>query len=135
MKRTRKIHCPTKARFKGDLVGCGSTNVVGPDEEGLYDCCNCGLFFTKRAAASHVKRAPISECIRSMERKVAQSHNLWRSVNASILAVLKSRKSQPQMIATLLKIAGPKKPNEPSSLGNFRSAARQLKRGEVVWVL
>lgn len=29
----------------GDLLGCGSTNVVGPDYEGLYDCLDCGIWF------------------------------------------------------------------------------------------
>ncbi|MBU0501441.1 MAG: hypothetical protein KJ558_10120 [Gammaproteobacteria bacterium] len=37
--------CPDTTRNTGDLVGCGSSNVSGPDEEGLYDCGDCGLFF------------------------------------------------------------------------------------------
>jgi len=40
-----EIKCPTNERHPGDLVGCGSTNVIGPDEEGLCDCMDCGLFF------------------------------------------------------------------------------------------
>jgi hypothetical protein len=27
--------------------GCGSTNVIGPDSEGIYDCLDCGLFFVR----------------------------------------------------------------------------------------
>lgn len=42
---TLEVRCPSTSRFNGDLVGCGSTNVFGPDEEGLYDCADCGLFF------------------------------------------------------------------------------------------
>jgi hypothetical protein len=43
------ITCPI-ARSKPDgaprtIIGCGSTNVVGPDDEGLYDCLDCGIFF------------------------------------------------------------------------------------------
>lgn len=37
--------CPAVARFPGDIVGCGSDNVTEPDDEGLCDCLNCGLFF------------------------------------------------------------------------------------------
>jgi hypothetical protein len=43
------IYCPTKARYEGDLVGCGSRNLAGPDEEGLYDCLDCGIFFSADA--------------------------------------------------------------------------------------
>jgi hypothetical protein len=39
------IYCPTKERYPGDLVGCGSRNLAGPDDEGLYDCLDCGIFF------------------------------------------------------------------------------------------
>lgn len=27
------------------IIGCGSTNVSGPDDEGLYDCLDCGIWF------------------------------------------------------------------------------------------
>ena len=40
--------CPTSATLEQTelgLVGCGSTNVLGPDTEGLYDCLDCGLWF------------------------------------------------------------------------------------------
>lgn len=39
------IRCPDTARYTEDLVGCGSFNVSGPDNEGIYDCHDCGLFF------------------------------------------------------------------------------------------
>jgi hypothetical protein len=45
-----RMKCPTTPRFEGDLVGCGSTQLDGPDEEGFYDCLECGLFFTKEAS-------------------------------------------------------------------------------------
>lgn len=45
----RPVTCPTATNApyggKHSIVGCGSTNVVGPDHEGLYDCCDCGIFF------------------------------------------------------------------------------------------
>ena len=39
------IRCPQGSRYKGDAVGCGSLNVYGPDDDGYYDCLDCGLFF------------------------------------------------------------------------------------------
>lgn len=27
------------------MTGCGSTNVAGPDDDGIYDCLDCGVFF------------------------------------------------------------------------------------------
>ena len=43
----KPVTCPTAARFSGDLVGCGSAKLAGPDDEGFYDCLNCGLWFRK----------------------------------------------------------------------------------------
>lgn len=37
--------CPTHKRCPDDIVGCGSTNVTAPDDEGLYDCIDCGIWF------------------------------------------------------------------------------------------
>lgn len=48
--RIRKIVCPTEKRHPEDIVGCGSSDVSGPDEEGLYDCHACGMFFDPRTA-------------------------------------------------------------------------------------
>jgi hypothetical protein len=42
--------CPTACRFEGDLVGCGSSNVVWDEADELYDCFNCGLFFNREQA-------------------------------------------------------------------------------------
>jgi hypothetical protein len=39
------VRCPSHPNLKGELAGCGSTNVSGPDDEGFYDCHDCGLFF------------------------------------------------------------------------------------------
>jgi hypothetical protein len=27
------------------IIGCGSTNVTGPDFEGLWDCHSCGIWW------------------------------------------------------------------------------------------
>ena len=37
--------CPDNERFPGDIVGCGSTDVSDPDDEGICDCYNCGIWF------------------------------------------------------------------------------------------
>jgi hypothetical protein len=37
-------------------VGCGSAKLTGPDDEGLYDCCDCGLFFTAEAASAQTEQ-------------------------------------------------------------------------------
>lgn len=46
------IHCPTEPTDKDGnphtIIGCGSSNVDGPDEEGLYDCFDCGIHFDPR---------------------------------------------------------------------------------------
>jgi len=44
------VRCPTGARWEGDLVGCGSANLSEEDDEGLFDCLDCGLFFKRDAA-------------------------------------------------------------------------------------
>jgi hypothetical protein len=38
------LHCPT--HMVPGLNGCGSTNLEGPDDEGFYDCVDCGMWFT-----------------------------------------------------------------------------------------
>jgi uncharacterized C2H2 Zn-finger protein len=44
------LRCPTVARWVGDLVGCGSTQLIKEDDEGFLDCLDCGLFFKRDAA-------------------------------------------------------------------------------------
>lgn len=44
------ICCPSAPRWEGDLVGCGSRNLTDADDEGFYDCIDCGLFFKADAA-------------------------------------------------------------------------------------
>lgn len=39
------VQCPESKRHKDDIIGCGSSNVTGADEEGFHDCLSCGLFF------------------------------------------------------------------------------------------
>jgi len=46
VKVTPWVCCPAESRFDGDVCGCGSENVQGPDAEGVYDCLECGIFFT-----------------------------------------------------------------------------------------
>lgn len=46
----QKVTCPSEARHPDDVVGCGSTNVSGPDEEGLFDCHDCGVFMNPLTA-------------------------------------------------------------------------------------
>lgn len=42
----KPVTCPVRPRFDGDIVGCGSAHLSGPDTEGYYDCLDCGIFFT-----------------------------------------------------------------------------------------
>lgn len=44
------LTCLDTARRPGDIVGCGSENVTGPDSEGFHDCLDCGMFFKTTAA-------------------------------------------------------------------------------------
>ena len=41
----QKVVCPDTLGQLEDIQGCGSSSVVGPDEEGFFDCNACGLFF------------------------------------------------------------------------------------------
>ncbi len=44
------LRCPTYSRGEYDVVGCGSTNLEGPDPgDGTYDCLDCGIWFTEEA--------------------------------------------------------------------------------------
>ena len=47
--REARVKCPKHTVKDSTLLGCGSTNVIGPDSEGFYDCLNCGLLFKVRA--------------------------------------------------------------------------------------
>ncbi len=38
--------CPTERRWPVDIVGCGSADVVWDPDEQMFDCRDCGLFFT-----------------------------------------------------------------------------------------
>ncbi len=40
------VNCPKDEPTPNSLVGCGSTNIIGPDNDGLYDCLDCGLWFS-----------------------------------------------------------------------------------------
>ena len=39
------LRCPTTKSSPTAIEGCGSTNLTGPDWEGLYDCLDCGIWF------------------------------------------------------------------------------------------
>ena len=51
-----KVRCPSPGDGRG-LEGCGSFNVTGPDEEGLYECDDCGLWFDEQNARDAIKAA------------------------------------------------------------------------------
>ena len=49
-----QLRCPAPGTESDEqrslgLIGCGSINVIGPDDESLYDCLDCGLWFTVEA--------------------------------------------------------------------------------------
>jgi len=72
-------------------------------------------------------------------RIACRSHMLWKCVNTSIHRVIekaiKNHKSRQWVHDRLMRIAGPKEKNEPVSLGNYRSAAKQIFEGEGELVL
>ncbi len=41
--------CPTSPFQRNGqphtIIGCGSTNLSNPDDEGFIDCLDCGIFF------------------------------------------------------------------------------------------
>lgn len=39
------FRCPDNARVDDDVVGCGHEFEAEPDDEGLVDCPNCGMWF------------------------------------------------------------------------------------------
>jgi len=41
---TSRIRCPAEPA-DAEIPGCGSEHVEGPDDEGLYDCLDCGIWF------------------------------------------------------------------------------------------
>jgi hypothetical protein len=53
-----ELRCPTKSRFPGDIVGCGSANVTKPDHEGLCDCADCGIYFRANDHAGDTATEP-----------------------------------------------------------------------------
>ena len=56
VKVTPWVCCPAESRFEGDVCGCGSENVQGPDAEGAYDCLDCGIFFTAESIGNRCWR-------------------------------------------------------------------------------
>lgn len=51
----RKVVCPTKPRHDGDIFGCGSVRLAGPDHEGWFDCLECGMGFNPRTCNDPVE--------------------------------------------------------------------------------
>ena len=41
------VRCPDQGRYEGDLLGCGTLLSQEHDEEGWFDCPNCGLAFSQ----------------------------------------------------------------------------------------
>lgn len=60
----------------------------------------------------------------------ARSYGLWQSVNRAIAEILETAirngHGRQRVCDRLMRIAGPKQPGEPVSVGSFRSAARQI---------
>jgi len=57
MTKTQTRRCPTgpsptRKPGEDDLRGCGSTNLSEPDDEGLIDCLDCGLWMTEAEATA-----------------------------------------------------------------------------------
>ncbi len=50
-----RVHCPPPDGH--EIEGCGSANVTGPDNEGLYDCDDCGIWFDQENADAATKKA------------------------------------------------------------------------------
>lgn len=48
----KRYRCPDTPRFPGDLVGCGSVDTTPPDDEGLCDCLECGIWFRHDEAST-----------------------------------------------------------------------------------
>ena len=42
--KTARLHS-----YDGDIVGCGKTFTQQPDEEGIFDCPHCGIFFNRES--------------------------------------------------------------------------------------
>ena len=45
MAQEATVACPKEPRWEGDLAGCGHTFTQEPDDEAMFDCPECGLFF------------------------------------------------------------------------------------------
>ena len=49
--------CPNDRPVENAPVGCGSTNVQRDDTEpSIFDCLDCGLWFTEREAQAYLRR-------------------------------------------------------------------------------
>lgn len=51
-----EVICPSTRRCKGDVVGCGSTNVRWDAAEGVYDCLDCGIWFLPKSAGRRPRK-------------------------------------------------------------------------------
>ncbi len=63
MSRPAITRCPTAPRFPGDITGCGSTNLTEPDENGLIDCLNCGIWFDPAKEFKPMSRSNNTGCL------------------------------------------------------------------------
>jgi hypothetical protein len=82
-------------------------------------------------------RFPVREQQAQAAEIAGKSQHLWRSVNRYIAHVLlnKGKRSREHLARVLEKTAGPTKKGEPCSVGNLRTAARQVRAGERLSVL
>ena len=93
-------------------------------ENGDYVCEQCVSTWRK------MKPGTLEQYRSDALEAAARSHLLWQSVNRAIAEVLdaavRKRHSRQLVYSRLMKMAGPTRPSEPVSIGNIRSAAKQI---------
>jgi hypothetical protein len=89
-----------------------------------------------------VKKAavPLEESLESMRKIAFSSNGLWAHVNTRIFNVLehgiKSGWTREEIADKIMEgVRKRERKNEPVCMANYREAARQLRRGELVSVL
>jgi hypothetical protein len=84
-----------------------------------------------------MKRFTLREQQAQAAEIASRSNYLWRSVNNYIAHALlnKGKRGREYIARSLEKLAGPPLKSEPCSVGNFRTAAKQIRAGERLFVL
>lgn len=102
------VVCPTHSRFPGDIVGCGSTNVAGPDDEGLFDCADCGLFFKPQDDGVDGQAVRLKKPVEAKDGETFESKAQRLSVRFS--KILREWLSEAEMADVLARNATEKNP-------------------------